>query len=832
MKIKKALSAVTLILTVLLVLLAATSCDMIHEHEMAEWENVTEATCKSFGIQRRSCWCGRVEYDTVPALPHTPVTDAAIDATCTAPGKTEGSHCKDCGAVIEKQTETAKLSHSFSEWETVTEATCTSFGLKKKTCECGYAEYDTAPALSHTPVTDAAIDATCTAPGKTEGSHCKDCGAVIEKQTEIAKLSHSFSEWETVTEATCTSFGLKKKTCECGYAEYDTVPALSHTPVTDAAVDATCTAPGKTEGSHCKDCGFIITLQNTVAPTGHSCTEITVVDEAFCNHDGIKRYSCTNTDCSYSYEESYSIPELDGSEIYADAIRYTGLMRTFDRFGNIFDEATAFVISADGKIVTSPSKIDNVFSAVFILGGNEYTVTKVLAADTAKGIAVLQTDATNLPYATLCTKTPVDAERIYMVGAPEGLTDSITSGIISNADLQIGNSGYIQHDATITAGYAGGPLINRYGEVIGVNLGYVHAEYLSVAVKISELASMDYTSPVALEEYGYDTYTPIDQIEHWISLYYTAMRDNTAVYYVQGSNFYYSLGYDLENGYSFVEGCWVQNNNYQIQVRVILNNSDGTYQYYAAMSDGVNQNSTAGFIDAAAYTKETVLTYDSFYGRYWSEADLMSLYSMAVYDTLGFFSYCLDTYFDTLTLETFGFTSVSYDRDEQALTKLNGFLMSFGTLNESTGAYELATNSQNGNDVVDFTLKYTPVSADAPSSTVATIDYYTASGELFRVLLYLDKTENGNLFEFTYAVHDGTEYAVQNTAWGYLDAASLTVSSELTCYEFNGLNDYEDALLADYAVYLSYLMSWLDYVMPNVSPSLSVKDLGFLFYFG
>jgi hypothetical protein len=46
------------------------------------------------------------------------------------------------------------------------------------------------------------------------------------------------------------------------------------------------------------------------------------------------------------------------------------------------------------------------------------------------------------------------------------------------------------------------------------------------------------------------------------------------------------------------------------------------------------------------------------------------------------------------------------------------------------------------------------------------------------------------------------------------------------------MNDYEDGLLMDYAAYLSYLVMGLDYIMPNVSPELSIRDLGFLFYLG
>ena len=168
MKLKKLLVTPILVLTAVLVLFAVTSCDLLHEHSFSEWETVTEPTCTAFGLQKRSCECGQVEYDTTDALAHTPVIDSAVNATCTTLGKTEGSHCGVCNAIIVAQTENDKFAHVFSAWETVTTPTCTSFGLQKRSCICGQVEYTTLSVLNHNVVTDEAVDATCTTPGKTE----------------------------------------------------------------------------------------------------------------------------------------------------------------------------------------------------------------------------------------------------------------------------------------------------------------------------------------------------------------------------------------------------------------------------------------------------------------------------------------------------------------------------------------------------------------------------------------------------------------------------------------------------------------------------------------
>ena len=118
-------------------------------------------------------------------------------------------------------------------------------------------------------------------------------------------------------------------------------------------------------------------------------------------------------------------------------------------------------------------------------------------------------------------------------------------------------------------------------------------------------------------------------------------------------------------------------------------------------------------------------------------------------------------------------------------------------------------------------------------STVVNVCYYTATGRLFSVAINLNPDENGMRFDFSYAESNGEDYVTKNIAWGYLDATFLTSTTKLSCYVFDGMNEYEDALLADYTSFLSYVLSLLNNsVMPSVSPELTVQDLGFLFYFG
>ena len=123
---------------------------------------------------------------------------------------------------------------------------------------------------SHSPVTDSAISATCTTTGKTEGSHCSLCNAVLVAQETIPATGHRHEGKITVTPS-CTTEGIKTYTCSiCGHSYTEAISATGHTVVQDKAVSPTCETAGKTEGSHCSVCNAVIVAQEAIPALGHS----------------------------------------------------------------------------------------------------------------------------------------------------------------------------------------------------------------------------------------------------------------------------------------------------------------------------------------------------------------------------------------------------------------------------------------------------------------------------------------------------------------------------------------------------------------------------------
>ena len=107
------------------------------------------------------------------------------------------------------------------------------------------------------------------------GSTQKPSEEETTTSSQQAACTHSYGEWKVTTAATCAKEGAKQRTCtKCSHKETSTVPTIAHKEVKDAAVAATCTTPGKTEGKHCSVCKKVIVAQQTVKALGHK--EVTI----------------------------------------------------------------------------------------------------------------------------------------------------------------------------------------------------------------------------------------------------------------------------------------------------------------------------------------------------------------------------------------------------------------------------------------------------------------------------------------------------------------------------------------------------------------------------
>ena len=316
----------------------------------------------------------------VSAKGHTKKVLPAQEATCTATGLTEGEECSVCHAVLKAQTEVPMKEHKMKVQSTVL-ASCTVDGeqvLKCENCPHTTTEVLKAPGHNSNGVLEAKAP-TCTETGLTAGKECTVCGFDTEPQEVVPALGHTIVETAAV-EAKCNAFGYKAyyfcETCQLYFATkvseteltdkigdkaaldkwLDTVgqgkieklphtnevipavapsctedglksgvkcsvcgeilvaqakdPAKGHNPVTDKAVDPTCTETGLKEGSHCSVCQEVLVEQEVIPALGHTIEETAAV-EAKCDAFGTKAYYYCDT-CKGYYTTKVSETELDG----------------------------------------------------------------------------------------------------------------------------------------------------------------------------------------------------------------------------------------------------------------------------------------------------------------------------------------------------------------------------------------------------------------------------------------------------------------------------------------------------------------------------------------
>ena len=134
---------------------------------------------------------------------------------------------------------------------------------------------------------------------------------------------------------------------------------------------------------------------------------------------------------------------------------------------------SGFIVSADGVILTNAHVVDGADEVMVKLLDRREFKAKVLGVDKTTDIAVIKIDAKDLPVVRIGNPdTTRVGEWVVAIGAPYGLENTVTSGIVSaKSRLLPGDAAvpFIQTDAAVNPGNSGGPLFNLKGEVIGVN---------------------------------------------------------------------------------------------------------------------------------------------------------------------------------------------------------------------------------------------------------------------------------------------------------------------------------------------------------------------------
>ncbi|HJB12674.1 MAG TPA: trypsin-like peptidase domain-containing protein [Candidatus Oscillibacter excrementigallinarum] len=198
--------------------------------------------------------------------------------------------------------------------------------------------------------------------------------------------------------------------------------------------------------------------------------------------------------------------EMSDAEVYAAnvnsvvSINVTGTSG-YNFFGQPVQSASSgsgFVLTSDGYIVTNYHVVENAETVkVTMYNGDEYDAQYV-GGDEDYDIAVIKIEATDLPAVTLGNSENLNVgDHVLAIGNPLGdLTFSMSGGMVSSVNRTINVDGtpfnMIQTDTSINPGNSGGPLLNSYGEVVGI----VSAKYSSYGTSGESVEGLGFAIPI------------------------------------------------------------------------------------------------------------------------------------------------------------------------------------------------------------------------------------------------------------------------------------------------------------------------------------------------
>ncbi len=135
------------------------------------------------------------------------------------------------------------------------------------------------------------------------------------------------------------------------------------------------------------------------------------------------------------------------------------------------------LVSSDGRVITAAHVVHNADEIVVQFENGEIIPARVVSSSPSTDLALLQLEKmpVNPVIVALGNSQDIEiGEQIFIVGAPYGISHSLTVGYISGKreeKIMAGDAGrieLIQTDAAINQGNSGGPMFNMKGEVIGI----------------------------------------------------------------------------------------------------------------------------------------------------------------------------------------------------------------------------------------------------------------------------------------------------------------------------------------------------------------------------
>ena len=207
-------------------------------------------------------------------------------------------------------------------------------------------------------------------------------------------------------------------------------------------------------------------------------------------------------DTNFVAQWKRDVPTAD--EVYKTLSDSMVEIHTYDESGQGIALGSGFFIDTEGTVLTNFHVMEGAYSAEIVMYNEDtFEVNYIEGYDKDIDLCVIKTAASDTKPVTFFAGNVKTGETVYTIGSSVGLTGTFSNGIVSTASRQYDGVECIQITAPISHGNSGGPLVNEFGEVLGVNtFMMVDGQNLNFAVSIKELDNIDRSETITIEKFG------------------------------------------------------------------------------------------------------------------------------------------------------------------------------------------------------------------------------------------------------------------------------------------------------------------------------------------